>query len=81
MDFEKQVQEAVSLVHQYPTAINKALVAECVGLLDDIHAEIQEQIADGKIKFNTDVVIKIDGQTVKFQNEDDFAEWLHGIID
>ena len=82
MDFEKKVRQAIAELHKNPNSKNKAIVSECVGLLDDIHTEIQEQLADGTIKFDTDIVVKIDGDnTVKFQNDDDFAEWLHGIID
>lgn len=40
------------------------------------YIEVLEEIQNSYPKFETDIIVKTDDRKIKFQNTDDFANWL-----
>lgn len=49
---------------------------ELFARMDDIHDEIVEAVYDGRVKFNPEITVSLDGTKIKFPDIDSAAEWM-----
>ena len=48
--------------------------------LQQQHCDILEELEDAEFEFDASVLIKINGEHIKFENADDFAEFAAGVM-
>lgn len=82
MSLESEIKEFIHTVTEQAEAgivddRSIAMARELHSGLLDYYDELFEAVQDGRVKFDSSVTIAIDGQSIKFQNENQFAEWLH----
>lgn len=53
-----------------------AELIELYALQDDAYSDIQDECVNGK--FSQEVVVKVDGATIKFPNINSVSEWIYG---
>ena len=67
-----QVREFTENIHANPSPRGVAMALEANQRL----AEYLEALMDSGHATNTGITVKVDGQTIRFKNEEDFSNWL-----
>lgn len=49
--------------------------------LNEYYEFLQDMVYEGTICFDRTVAVSMDGNQIRFPNEDSFAEWLHGYLE
>lgn len=81
MNIEKQIKgHAAQTIQLFDAGqVGQREVAEALELLaqlNDYYTELQESIEDGSLKSDYSVTVKAEGNTIKFSNIDQVAEWM-----
>lgn len=93
MTIEQQIRKQNDTIGERAAALEERVAAngltgrdiaellELYALQEDVYESIQQACFDHTLNLNEEVLVKVDGKVIKFQNISDTAEWITNGLD